>query len=110
MLVTKNTVEVKSNRTILVSLPYDFSHNVLGWITIALPFSAGILISAISSKEIILSKEANPHTAEHKKQEFTCPNKIGLIENCRPIKTIELGSKESVGFETSSFPVIRISY
>ena len=58
----------------------------------------------------ILPKEANPYTAEHKKQKFTCPNKVGLLENCRPIQTIELGSKESVEFETSSFPVIRIEY
>jgi hypothetical protein len=48
----------------------------------------------------ILPKEANPHTAEHKKQKFTCPNKVGLIENCRPIQTIELGSNKIVGFDT----------
>ena len=63
----------------------------------------------------ILPKEANPHTAEHKKQEFICPYKVGLIKNCRPIKTVEivtveLGLKTSAGFETSSFPVIRIEY
>ena len=47
----------------------------------------------------ILPKEANPHTAEHKKQKFTYPNKVGLIENCRPIQTIELGSNESAAPE-----------
>jgi hypothetical protein len=43
----------------------DFSHNELGWIAISSPFSAGILISAISSKE---------KKFYQKKQTLTLPN------------------------------------
>ena len=46
------------------------------------------------------TKRRKSQMACHEKQEFICPNKVGLIEIGCSIKTIELGSNEIVGFDT----------